>query len=236
MRKRVVFVRPERTYLEHLRTHGGRAGDTSSLNGREGGDGAPPPAGLRDAHVPEREQRRHVRGQVREGAEENEKNTVEGLLALAASMTEENRKELLDRLALGAQRSGKADPDLDMWSEAVQEALLAAIGQAPGVLAVRSVLGASRSWNPVREFMASSGLAELKVPERRSVYGLLARIVVDDAASFCEWAGAPLGPRVIAQRCANIAATFDRSFPGYLATGPHVVALMARRLTGARAA
>lgn len=160
--------------------------------------------------------------------------SVDGLLETAASLTKEQRKELLDRLALGQQEERGADPDLDMWSGAVQEALEAAIGRGPGPMVVRAALGAPRSWEPVRDFMDSSGLSELRVPQRRSVYGLLARIAVDDASSFCEWADVPLGPRVVAQRCANIAAAFDRSFPGYLATGPHIVALMAQRLTGAR--
>lgn len=148
---------------------------------------------------------------------------VDDLLAQASQLSVADRKALLAHLALTEQGESGEVRDVDMWSAAVHEALEAHAGaghgSVPGPGVIRGLVGASKAWAPVRDFMLSSKLQELKVTERRSVYGLLARLVVQDAVAFCKWSRAPLGPKVVAQRCEHISGTFDQSFPGYLASG-----------------
>ncbi len=149
---------------------------------------------------------------------------LDALMETTKNLTSAERRELLARLALEAQAPDSGEVrDLDMWSEAVYEALGAhagaGAGSVPGPGVIRGLVGSPKAWAPVRDFMQSSKLALLKVAERRSVYGLLARLVVQDSVDFCRWSRAPLGPKVVSQRCEHIAGTFDQNFPGYLASG-----------------
>lgn len=161
---------------------------------------------------------------------------VSDLLSLAQTLTAADRLALLDQLALQNQMAAKAaaSPDLDMWAEGVRMALDDAIGGAEGqygALLVKRLLAPSASWRPVEAFMASSKLGGgLQRTERMAVYYMLARLLVDDAERACEWTGAPLSAKVVAQRTDRLAGVFEQSFPGYLASG--LAPLVARQMLG----
>lgn len=158
----------------------------------------------------------------------NKENQVDILLGQASSLSAADRKELLARLSLAEQEVDPRDRDLGMWSQAIYDALVKALGSSPGPALIRKVLGVHDSWGPVQEFMQSSKLIELPVTKRQSVYGLLARLVVEEAKEVSEFVEAPLGPKFVAGRCRYVAGTFDRAFPGYLKSG--LASIVAARL------
>lgn len=158
------------------------------------------------------------------------------LLKLADQLPDQDRKELLDRLALqhGLESAPSAsDRDLNMWAEAIHNALERTLGagQGDGVgpLVIRRLVGARSAWAPVAEFMKTSKLADLTVIERQSVYGMLAGLLVDHARYVARSSGAPLGPKLVSSCAGSIRGIFDRSFPGYLAAG--LAPIVARQLT-----
>lgn len=163
---------------------------------------------------------------------------MDDLLAQASRLNAADRRELLARLALAEQQSKGEDRDLDMWSSSLYEALVRDAGRAsgtvPGPMVIRQLVSPPSLWGPLRDFMSASGLSGLSVAERRSVYGLLARLLVEDAREFADWSRAPMGPRLAAQRAVGIAGVFDRAFPGYLRSG--LAPFVARRLASGAAA
>lgn len=179
------------------------------------------------------------RGEGRKGAEEKEKNgspTLADLLVLADQLPANDKRELLDRLALqhGLKSApASSDRDLNMWAEAIHGALEASLGgrdgEGAGVLVIRRLVGSRSAWAPVLDFMKASKLAELTVAERQSCYQLLAGLLVEHAQFVARRSGAPLGPKLISSCAGSISGIFDRSFPGYLAAG--LARVVARQLT-----
>ena len=79
--------------------------------------------------------------------------------------------------------------------------------------------------------MADAKLDKLAVPERQSVYNLLADLVVRHAHGISMRSAAPLSPKLVANCSNNVASIFDKAFPGYVRAGlAHIVA---RQLTRA---
>lgn len=164
---------------------------------------------------------------------QEEVSKVEQATSLFATMTDEERKQTLDLLALRCAISGRAadDRDLAMWSEAVYSALVASAtpedGAAHGPLLVKRLLAASHSWSPVDEFMRRSKLSELTVSERQAAYQLLARLLVEHAKQVADYVGAPLTPKFLSNQTPALAGVFEKSFPGYVAAG--LARIIARR-------
>lgn len=207
MGKRVTLVRPEREY----------PGRTA----KGPGGGSPPKGGKQPPPAPD------VVG--------DEKTKVDLLAEQAAAMTAAERRELLARLSLGEQQrtSSKQDPAADQWAQAVHEALLdaagAADGDVPGPLLIRRLVASPGAYQPVRDFMASTGLDDrLDRTEQLAFYRVLARLLVEDAEDFCRWSRAPMGAKVVAQRAQRIRGIFDRAFPAYARNG--LAHLVARRI------
>lgn len=163
--------------------------------------------------------------------------SLDSVLALVELLSAGDRKTLLARLALADQtRETISSRDQDLWSRAVYEELLRALGSqsgaAQGPALVRSVLGSAKAWHPVSDFMTSSGLQELTVTERCSVYGLLARLVVDYAHALANRISTPLGAKLVGTCSVHVASIFDNAFPGYAQAG--LAPVIARQLVSAR--
>lgn len=176
------------------------------------------------------------REREREGAprrtrvEIEEKNTEapdsDSVLKLANQLSPADRKALLDKLALqhGLESTPAAsDRELNMWTEAIHDALQEALGSSAGAdvgfLVVRRTVGARSAWAPVTEFMELSRLSELTVTEKRQAYRLLAQLLVDHARFVARKSGAPLGPKLVGSCAGSIRGVFENSFPGYLQAG-----------------
>lgn len=234
-KQKVRFTRPQRRNQEVSEYIAAR---TLSADTPARGPSLPPSEGegvgaRSPAHVPAREggknetqqDPRHYAsksGRRYQLSEVAAPNPVGDLLAQASTLTTAERKELLARLSLGDQEAGDSR-EVDMWSAAVYEALVKAAGQGagavPGPAIIKRLVSPPSAWKPVADFMETSKLSRLSVSERRSVYGLLARLVVEEAEDFCHWSHAPLGPKVVVQRSRHIAGTVDHAFPGYLRSG-----------------
>ncbi len=159
------------------------------------------------------------------------------LLRQANSLTAADRRELLDQLALQNQLAAKtaANPDLDMWAEAVKTALEDSIGfgggESYGVMLLKRLLGPSSCWRPVEQFMHASKLDELRRPERLAIYHVLARFLVEECEQVCKHTGAPLSAKFVAGQTGNIGGLFERNFPGYIAAG--LAPMVARQMQAA---
>lgn len=125
-----------------------------------------------------------------------------------------------------------------MWAAAAYtamvEAIGAGVGAAHGPLVLKRHLAAASNWAKVCDFMRASGLDKLEVTQRQSVYSMLAELVVARAVSVARAVRAPLTPKFVADRAADIAAIFDLAYPGYLASG--LAPMVAARLTQHRPA
>ena len=88
----------------------------------------------------------------------------------------------------------------------------------------RNLVGGA-SWEAVDLFMSSSKLNGLSVPQRLNVYRMLASLLVKHARKLARHVDAPMSAKFVANCAVNIAAIFDQSFPGYVASGlAHIVA------------
>jgi hypothetical protein len=144
---------------------------------------------------------------------------VEEALAVVDRMSAANQKALYDALALRFQGQKPADRELEAWASSVytaaQEALGVGGGGMAGPLVFRRLLGAPTAWAPVESFMRGSGLAELLVAERLAVMRLLAKLLVARCQKLARHSGIPLGPKLIANNTADLAAIVDQELPGY---------------------
>lgn len=155
---------------------------------------------------------------------------VNSLLVEVSALSAAERKELLARLALSeSSRVSDQDRDVTMWSQALYDALVKVQGTSvPGPAVIKKLVSVPAAWAPMRDFMEATKLQDLAVVRRQSVYVLLARLIVEEAEEFCEWAQAPLGPKIVATRCRHVAGTFNKAFPGYIQAG--LVGLVAKQL------
>ena len=170
--------------------------------------------------------------------EGKENQSTTSLLEQASKLTKDERQQLLDQLALLNQLGSVAanNRDLEMWSQAVYEALGEAIGASGGdgygLMLVKRSLAVSACWRPVERFMQISELAELKVVERQAIYFMLARMLVEHAAYVARKSGAPLSPKLVGSCTGSLPGVFDANFPGYLAAG--LAPMVARQMQASR--
>jgi hypothetical protein len=157
--------------------------------------------------------------------------SLDEVLSLANQLTAEERKQVLDLLALKQQVASSAtvDRDLEMWVEAVLRALLDALGAEEGAgigsFLIKRSLGVRSVWGPTRSFFERIRVFDLNVAERMPVYSFLADLLVARCRTLSKRTGAPLGPKLVANCAPDIASIFESAFPGYLAAGlAHVVA------------
>ncbi len=166
-----------------------------------------------------------IRGRRSQVKTSEQKSLVAEILEQTQKLTAKQKQELLDQLSLASKmtRSAGEDRDLDMWATAVHNVLSnhanpeGASGY--GSLLVKRLLGLSQNWRPIQEFMEQSGLRNLKVPERASVYQLLAELLVKHAEGIAARSGIPLGPKLIGNCSVDVAGVFEQAFPGYLRAG-----------------
>jgi hypothetical protein len=145
---------------------------------------------------------------------------------LVQSLTDADKKVLLDRLALD-QRFGNKSKDksreIAMWAVAVGDALTAALGAEAAGLAgselLRRLLGAVGAWGPVESFMQYSKLADLPVAQRQAAYRLLAELLVSHARKAARYSRVPLSAKFVGNCTVNLAGCFENAFPGYLQAG-----------------
>lgn len=224
--KKVQLVRPPRTHsVVPLRA----ATIEKNSAGIRVGVSTPPMEGVHTppSHAP-----------VRKAKEMKETDSLGNVLNLAAELTPDQRRELLARLSLDSNSKHMEQArDVDMWAEAVFRALHGSGGESvmvsAGPAVVKRTVGAPQAWRPVSEFMDSSRLATLKVTERQSVYGMLAKLVTDHARRVARRSGIPLTIRLVGNCAGNVAGLFDNAFPGYLDSG--LALIVAKRLTAGAA-
>ncbi len=159
---------------------------------------------------------------------------VKQIKELTALLNPKLRKQVLAELSLQALDADIGEVrDLDMWAASVYDAIVASNGggamAVPGPAILKRALAAGGAWSYVRGFMVDAKLDELNVAERQSVYGMLARMVVQQAKRISSNSNAPFGPKLVANCSHNVGALFDRDFPGYLKAG--LARIVARQLT-----
>lgn len=136
-----------------------------------------------------------------------------------------DRRRALALMSLEVQNARKgAGGDLELWSEAVHEALEDALGASDGAghgpQVVRRVVGLPANWGPVEEFFASSGLSRLEhANERLAAFRTVAGLVVAQARKTARYADIPLGPKLVGTTSQAVAGIFDNAFPGYVRSG-----------------
>jgi len=155
---------------------------------------------------------------MREGGEE--------VTDLLGRMSEQQKKEMLDRLLLEKQTAAAStgsNRDVDMWSTAVYTELVRVTRSSDqglvGQGVVRKLLGVATTWRPVEQFMQATGLMELTVTERQAAYYLLADLLVRHARAVARRSGAPLGAKLAGQCVSNLPGLVDQAFPGYAEAG-----------------
>lgn len=220
--KRVVLVRPRRPYKQKPLVGNS---DAFKKSGQGDGGNIPPKGGIYIS----------TPNPGTAGAGKDTKPpALDKVVELAGQLTAQERKQLLATLALSANAAdaGKIR-DVDMWTQAVYDDLQGAGGLGSsgvqGPMVVKRALTAPSAWGAVSEFMRISKLESLKVTERQSIYGLLAKLVVDDAIQVTRKTGTPMSARLVGNCSTRVAGLFDNAFPGYLASG--LALIVAKRLT-----
>jgi hypothetical protein len=153
--------------------------------------------------------------------------------ALVASLTEAEASEALSLLALRKKGEAKTKMretrDLDMWVDALSQAHRS-VFRAPGISDVGpgqiKATVASGQWEPVEEFMRSSGLNKLDIPGRVKTYRLLAEMLVDEAKRTSHHTGVPCSIKYVLNHSHLVGPLFDAGFPGYIEMGMAAVPIM----------
>lgn len=125
--------------------------------------------------------------------------------------------------------------DLEMWAAAVHAELNARLStdESYGLMLVRKALGERECWAPVERFMKASKFSERTSAERRSLYMLLAELIVDFAKHESRKLAHGLRLANVARACPDIFSIFDYSFPDYLVNGlAYIVADQRLKLAG----
>jgi len=163
---------------------------------------------------------------------------VSDLLTAAKQLSPDQRRELLDRLALETQKPrSRNDRDVVMWSQALYEAIVEAFGDASGLggpAAIQRLVAPAPSRASVEEFMQATGLTKLNVREQQVAYRLIARLLVDRAREVARHSGIPFSVKLAINCLSELRGIFDRAFPGYLRNG--LAALIVRRMVSGEAA
>lgn len=212
--KRVTLVRPRRNYVQ-------ASIQTRKKSGTGVGGIYPPNGGV-------------IYPTPQPGTEQaNKEARVTVILGLAEELSPAQRKELLAKLALDESHAQiEKVRDVEMWSQAVTEALQTTGGPAgisgAGPAVIKRTVGSYAAWAPVANFMETSKLGNLTVTERQSVYMLLASMVVENARRIAYRSGIPLSAKLVGNCSGNISGLFDNAFPGYLESG--LAMIVARRL------
>lgn len=160
---------------------------------------------------------------------------VEGVVAAWRLLSSPDRRRALALMSLELQQgSGGGDRDSELWSGAVHEVLVAALGASDGAAhgpqVVRRLLASPGAWAPVREFLDNAIGTALTPAERLAFMRVLARLLVARCRRLAAHADIPLSPKLVAQNTHLLAGIFDNAFPGYLAGGlARTVARMAAR-------
>ena len=193
-------------------------GESEKTSGQEPGGGSPPIRGETTTPVPA------------------ETGGVDGVVKAWRALAPAERKQALALMSLDMQRgSGGEAADRDLWAEAVQEALAAALGPSDGAghgpQVVRRVVAAPAAWSPIADFFSMARLDAMPKNHRYAVMRLLARLLVQRAKKVAHHADIPLTPKLVATNAQHIAGIFDSAFPGY-ASSPALVSIVARRLIG----
>lgn len=168
---------------------------------------------------------------------------LQGLLNGLDKLTPTERKQLLDHLALQT-ISTKTDQDRDiaMWSVSVHDGLLATLGgldmSAYGVIQIRKLLGAAKTWRPVADLATALGMDKLPVTERQYAFHVLAGVLLRFATASAQRTGASLTLPYVVNCCQSIGAAFNAAFPGYIAggVGPLMFNMMRKSLMAQRQA
>jgi hypothetical protein len=160
---------------------------------------------------------------------------VEEIQKLWKKLPQPDKKKLLALLSLDLQTSDSPDArDVDMWGEAVYEAICATLGPSDGAAhgpqVVRRLMVANAAWSPFAEFMEVGRMNNLRPAEKYAVFRLLAKLLVARARRVAQRADIPLTPKLVAQNVQHIRGIFDNAFPGYLANG--LVGSVSRMLIG----
>lgn len=163
---------------------------------------------------------------------------VADLLTAAQQLSAEQRKELLDRLALASQSTrSRNDREVVMWAQALYEAIVDAFGSDAGVggpALVQRQVATAAAWRPVEEFMQTSGMKDCNVREQQAVYRLLARLLVDRARDVAARSRIPFSLKLTINCLGELRGVFEAAFPGYLRNG--LASLIVRRMASGETA
>lgn len=169
-------------------------------------------------------------------SEAEKEKPLQRALHLVGELTDSDLKTLYDHIALALNerntKGGAQDRDLSLWVTAVYDALTHANGGSPagmpGPLVFKRLLGARSSWPYIADFLAVLGGETMRPAERLSILRLVAKLLVERCHTISVHARIPLTAKLVANNCAEVAAVFENSFPGYVGAG--LVPLLLRRL------
>lgn len=142
---------------------------------------------------------------------------AEDLQQKLLALPEDQRQQVIEGVLAAQMLAGpEKTRELDLWGEAVADALLAVLGDAAyGRLVIKQAVATRSAWTPVKRLAEAVGLLDLPPARLLSAFHLLAEMVV----RYARQTRAPLTPKLVANCCQNITALFEQSFPGYLRSG-----------------
>jgi len=150
----------------------------------------------------------------------NKNNTeLDSLKNTVKNLSEKDRQVLLDYLLL-LRQSEKPTSDqerkLNMWTNSLSLALSQMLGQTHHIFPPPLLTQAKKILKDVNEFMTSNDLGDLKTAETKSMYNLLAKILVNHASMVSAKARIPLSMKLVVQTTTPVVSLFDNFFPGYV--------------------
>jgi len=135
------------------------------------------------------------------------------------NLSEKDRQVLLDFILMLRQdqkMSSEQERKLAMWTDSLSLALSKMLGQTHHIFPPPLLTQAKKILKDVNEFMTSNDLGDLKTAETKSMYNLLAKILVNHASMVSAKARIPLSMKLVVQTTTPVVSLFDNFFPGYV--------------------
>lgn len=155
-------------------------------------------------------------------------NPVETLKVWLLKLSETEQQELLDFLLLHRQQRKFTSPQerkLNMFTDSLSTELGKALGQSNRMFPLPMLSEAKKKFKEVEALMIDLGMQDLKIPDTKAMYGIVARVLVQHALMVSNKIKIPVSMKLVLQTTTPLHALIDTVFPGYIQSGLMLVVL-----------
>ncbi len=157
---------------------------------------------------------------------------VEALKSAVRALNTDVQKELLDFIAMQLQnkkQNSAQDRKLNLFTNALSTELGKALGQSNRLFPLPLITNAKKMFKDVEVLMNDLKMTDLNTQDTAVMYGVLARVLVQQAETVSARAKIPLSMKLVLQTTTPLHALVDINFPGYIRAGLMMSVVIAKK-------